>query len=132
MDSQKQDRGRLPKAFVDQPDGVKVAAAIVAPALFGAVGGWLLGVSAVGYWIVQAVAAVGGFLAGLEHDGARAGALRGVLGGAIFGASILLVRAVTDRADQASLGSIPAALVVITAVFGSILGALGGRRRAMR
>jgi hypothetical protein len=74
------------------------------------------------------VATIGGFLAGLEHRDVRAGAIRGVVGGAIFGSSILLVRALADRADHASLGSTPGLLPIVTAIAGAILGALGGWR----
>ena len=119
---------RLIRPFDEQPLVGKIFGAVIAPALFGSVSGWVLGLSAGGYWALQVIATIGGFLAGLEHRDARSGAIRGVIGGAIFGSSILLVRALADRADHASLGDAPGVLPLITAVVGAILGALGGWR----
>ncbi|MDR7085263.1 hypothetical protein J2X11_000102 [Aeromicrobium panaciterrae] len=115
------------RPFSEQPVFSKVFAAVFAPVLFGSLAGWLLGVSAVGYLIAQVVATIGGVLAGMEHVGPRTGAIRGVIGGTLFGSSILFIRSLTDRADEVSLGSAPWTLVIITAVVGTILGALGGR-----
>ena len=125
-----QSGARLIRPFDEQPLLGKVFAAVLAPALFGSFAGWLLGASAVGYLVVQVVATIGGFLAGMEHPGPRPAALRGLVGGTLFGSSILLVRAITDRADEVSLGSVPATLVLITAVVGTTLGVLGGWRRS--
>ena len=123
---------QLIKPFSEQPAFGKVFAAVLAPALFGSFAGWLLGVSAAGYLIVQVVATIGGVLAGMEHAGPRTGALRGLIGGSLFGSSILLVRALTDAADEMSLGSKPWTLVIITAVVGTSLGVLGGWLRARK
>lgn len=123
-----QSGARLIRPFSEQPTAAKAFGVVIAPALLGAVSGWVLGVSAGGYWVLQVIATIGGFMAGLEHGNARAGAMRGVVGGAIFGGSILLVRALADRTDHVSLGDAPGFLVVITAVAGAILGALGGWR----
>ena len=123
-----QSGARLIHPFSEQPTAGKIVVAVVAPALLGALSGWLLGMTAGGYWVVQVIAAIGGFLAGLEHRSARSGAIRGVVGGAIFGTSILLLRAIADRTDHVSLGGTPALLPIITALAGAILGALGGWR----
>jgi hypothetical protein len=119
---------RLIRPFSEQPTVGRVFGVVVGPALLGAASGWVLGLSAAGYWALQVVATIGGFVAGLEHGDARSGAMRGVVGGAIFGSSILLVRALADRADHVSLGSTPGLLPVITVIAGAILGALGGWR----
>lgn len=71
---------RLPVAFADQSRGIQIAAAVGGPVVLGALSGFLIGVSAGAYWVVQVLAAVGGLLAGLEHRGAAAGARRGLVG----------------------------------------------------
>ena len=78
------------------------------------------------------VAILGGVGAGLDHHGGRSGALRGVLGGVLFGASILVVHELSGKDAKASLPDPAILLLVITAVGGTCLGALGGRLRARR
>jgi hypothetical protein len=46
----------------------------------GALAGIFVGISAAVYWILIALAVVGGVLAGLEHPNAGEGAKRGVVG----------------------------------------------------
>lgn len=118
--------------FSAQSTTKKIIVAVIAPAVLGAISGLLLGATALGYWLVQIVAIVGGFLGGTEHVGWRPGLVRGVVGGAIFGATILLVRAITGWSDEVDLGEVPAFLVVITSVVGLLLGAAGGAVRARR
>lgn len=68
----------------------------------------------------------------MEHDGAAEGALRGVLGGSLFGGFILLVHEATGKAPKADLPHPAALLLVVTVGAGAALGALGGRARANR
>jgi hypothetical protein len=100
------------------------------PAAFGAICGYLLGVNKAAYLVLSLLAIAGGYIAGQEHDGAGEGAIRGVVGGAIFGAAILLVHEATGKSAKADIPDPKILLVVITTVAGVILGALGGRRRA--
>jgi hypothetical protein len=100
------------------------------PAAFGAICGYLLGVNKTAYLVLSLLAIAGGYIAGQEHDGAGEGAIRGVIGGAIFGAAILLVHEATGKEAKADIPDPKIILVVITTVAGVILGALGGRRRA--
>ena len=69
----------------------------------------------------------GGYFAGKEHDGAGEGALRGLVGGSLFGGGILLVHEATGKEAKADLPHPAALLLVITVVFGIALGAMGGR-----
>jgi hypothetical protein len=71
----------------------------------------------------------GGFFAGFEHAGSRGGALRGVVGGTLFGSFILIGHAIHGHDAKADLPDPHLLLIVATAIFGSILGALGGRTR---
>ena len=99
----------------------------VAPAALGAVAGILIGVSAAAYWAVGAVAAVGGFASGFEHQDGWGGADRGMVGGAIYGAALLIAHKLAGTHAKVSLGSFPPFLIVITAIVGILLGAAGGR-----
>jgi len=107
-----------------------VVLAGLVPAAFGALCGYLLGVNKTAYLVCSLLAIAGGYIAGQEHDGAGEGAIRGLIGGAIFGAAILLVHEATGKSAKADIPDPKIILVGITTVAGVILGALGGRRRA--
>jgi hypothetical protein len=97
------------------------------PAAFGALCGWLLGVNKTAYLIASLLAIGGGYFAGKEHDGTGEGALRGLVGGSLFGGGILLVHEATGKEAKADLPHPAALLLVITVVAGIALGARGGR-----
>jgi hypothetical protein len=123
---------KSPVLLSDRPDGQGLFVAMVIPVLFGALAGWLLGVSEGAYLVVSIVAIAGGFFAGLEHDYPIDGVYRGVLGGLLFGSSILITNGLIDKAPKADLPDPETLLIVITAVAGSILGGLGARSRSKR
>lgn len=102
------------------------------PAAFGALCGWLLGVNKTAYLVASLLAIGGGYFAGMEHDGAREGALRGLVGGSLFGGLILLVHEATGKEAKADLPHPAALLLVVTVAAGMGLGALGGRARRNR
>ncbi len=112
--------------FSDRSREVQVLLAVVIPFIFGAIVGVVLGVSAPVYWILSALAAIGAVLAGLEHPDARSAALRGLVMGAAYGVALLLAHAVAGTHAEVSLGSFPPFVIVIDAVAGAILSALGG------
>ncbi len=87
----------------------------------------LLGVSAGVYWVVVVLAGLGAVLAGFEHQDGWGGADRGLVGGALFGLAVLLAHAIAGTHAKVSLGGFPPLLIVIDAIFGMLLGALGGR-----
>lgn len=118
---------RLPPAFHERTRAVQALLAIVVPFAFGAVLGVVLGIAAAGYWGLSVVATIGGFLVGLEHESARDGLLRGLLGGACFGLGVLVAHEVAGTDAKVDLGTFPPALIVIDAVGGALLGALGAR-----
>jgi hypothetical protein len=119
----------MPHLLRSRPVGLQVVFAGVVPALFGAVTGWALGVNEIAYFVLSILGIAGGYAAGLEHNGAREGAIRGVIGGALFGSLILLTAEAIDKEHKAHLPEPEILLVAITTVFGIGLGALGGRRR---
>jgi len=106
-----------------------MALALVVPSVFGIVTGIFLGVSEIVYLLLSILGIAGGFLAGKEHIGASEGATRGFTGGILFGTFILAAHAATGLERKAHLPEPEIVLVVITTVFGIILGALGGRSR---
>lgn len=122
---------RLPPLLDDRSAAVEFMLVVIVPSLFGAIAGILLGVSEVAYLVVSLVAIAGGYGAGLEHDGARFGAYRGLVGGMQFGVWILLAHGVLfDAEPKADLPDPEILLVAITTLAGAGLGALGGRQRA--
>jgi hypothetical protein len=112
--------------FNERGREAQIVLAVVVPFVFGAVVGVVLGWSAGVYWVLSAIAAIGAVLAGLEHPDARSGALRGLVIGAVYGVAVLLAHAVTGADAKVSLGSFPPLVVVIDAVAGAILAAIGG------
>ena len=100
--------------------------ALVVPAAYGVVTGYFLGVSESTYVILSVLAVVGGVGAGFDHRGAAAGAKRGLLGGVLFGAFVLIAHEIHGATAKAHLPEPAIVLVVITAVLGVALGALGG------
>jgi hypothetical protein len=109
---------------------LQVLIAGIIPVAFGALCGYLLGVNKTAYLVLSILAIAGGYVAGQEHDGAGEGAIRGLIGGLLFGGSILLVHEATGKSPKADIPDPKILLVAITAVAGVILGALGGRKRA--
>src|SRR3954454_12109762 len=120
----------LPTLLRTRPVPLQLVLAGLVPAAFGAICGYLLGVNKTAYLVLSLLAIAGGYIAGQEHDGAGEGAIRGVIGGAVFGAAILLVHEATGKAPKADIPDPKILLVAITTAAGVILGALGGRRRA--
>ncbi len=123
-----------PTLLRERPENTQVVLAVVVPLLFGAVVGVVLGTSASLYWILLAVATLGALLAGLEHDNVKEAAGRGAVAGAMFGLGILAAHQLAGTDAKVSLGSFPPLLIVIDAIAGALLTALGcwlsRRRRA--
>jgi hypothetical protein len=116
-----------PPLFRDRPRPVQIVLGGVVPFALGCVVGVVLGVSSAGYWGLAALAGVGGFVAGFEHRDGWGGADRGLVGGALFGAGILIAHGIAGTHAKVSLGGFPPFLIVIDAIAGMFLGALGGR-----
>jgi hypothetical protein len=122
-----------PPLFRDRPRPIQIVLGGVVPLVFGAVVGVVIGISAGVYWVLVVLAGVGAVLAGFEHQDGWGGADRGLVGGAIFAVGVLIAHAIAGTHAKVSLGSFPPLLVVIDAVAGMFLGALGGRiGRALR
>jgi hypothetical protein len=109
---------------------VQIVLAVLVPALFGAICGWLLGVNKTAYLVLSILALLGGYAAGTEHKGGGQGALRGIIGGSLFGGFILIVNEALDKEPKADLPKPHIWLLAITVGVGVVLGTLGGRARA--
>jgi hypothetical protein len=122
-----------PTLFRERPRPLQIVLGGAVPLLFGAVVGIVIGVSAGAYWALAVLAGLGAVVAGFEHQDGWGGADRGLVGGALFGLGILLAHAIAGTHAKVSLGGFPPLLIVIDAIFGMFLGALGGRlARGMR
>jgi len=115
-----------PPLLRQRPLAVQLVITVVLPAAFGALCGTVLGVSALWFNVLMLAAGVGGVLGGFEHDGARSGFLRGLVGGVVFAASLLVT---FDARGVRALAPLPASLPIMAvgyAIMGLPLGALGG------
>jgi hypothetical protein len=112
--------------FSERGREAQILLAVVVPFVFGAIVGIVLGASAGVYWVLSALAAIGAVLAGLEHPDPRSAAIRGLVIGAVYGIGVLLAHAVAGTHAEVSLGSFPPIVILIDAVAGAILAAIGG------
>lgn len=118
--------------FRDRSRSGQIVVAGAIPAVVGALAGVLLGASAAAYWVIGILAAVGAVLAGLEHLATGEAAKRGLIAGAVYGVALLLAHEIVGTEEKVDLGEFPPFLIVITAVVGAALTALGAwmaRRR---
>ncbi len=105
---------------------------VVVPIIFGAITGFALGQSEPVYVVLTLLGILGGFVAGMEHEGGLEGFYRGLLGGLLFGTAILVTNGLLDEEPKAHLPDPEVLLIVITAAFGAALGAVGGWMRTRR
>jgi hypothetical protein len=120
---------KLPPLLEEHPRSVQILLAIVVPAVYGAVTGYMLGVSEGTYLVMSILGILGGIGAGFDHLGAAAGAKRGVVAGLIFGSAILIAHEIHGATAKADLPHPAILLVVVTTLLGAGFGALGGALR---
>jgi hypothetical protein len=118
--------------LVDRSPNLQLVIAVLVPALFGIITGIALGLSEPVYLLLSALGVLGGIGAGYDHAGAVEGAVRGIVGGALFGAFILFAHKVSGLDEKAHLPDPPIVLAVVTTVLGMLFGAVGGALRARR
>jgi hypothetical protein len=125
---------KLPPLLSEHPRPLQFVLAIVVPALYGALTGVFLGVSEPIYLVLSLIGILGAVVAGFDHLGARAGALRGLVAGSVFGAFILIAHEIHGEEAKAHLPEPAILLLAITTGFAVPLAALGGwlRQRQMR
>ena len=96
-----------PPLFRDRPRLVQILLGGFVPLVFGGIVGVVIGISASAYWALAVIAGLGAIVAGFEHQDGWGGADRGLVGGAIFGAGILIAHAIAGTDAKVSLGSFP-------------------------
>jgi hypothetical protein len=106
-----------------------VALGLVVPSAYGFLTGVALDKAQGLYIVLTVLAAIGGVLAGFEMYGPGQGALRGLVGGTLFGAFVLIAHAVVSGDATVKLPNPAILFLVITIVPGMLLGAWGGRLR---
>jgi hypothetical protein len=122
----------MPTLLKDRSNAEEMVIVIAIPLLFGALAGWMLGVSEPVYVALTLLGILGGLAAGLEHEYGLEGFYRGLLGGLLFGFGILFTHGVIGAEAKAHLIEPEVVLIGFTAAFGAGLGALGGRMRERR
>lgn len=107
---------------------------MILPVLYGALTGYFLGENEAVYLVLSIIGIVGAIGAGFDHVGARAGALRGIVAGSLFGGSILAVYELRGEPAKADLPEPAILLIVLTTVLAVCFATLGGwmRERAIR
>jgi hypothetical protein len=116
--------------LLDRPLPAQLFLAVVLPVAFGVLTGWMLSVDETAYLVLSLAGILGGIGAGYDHLGADQGFVRGIMGGALFGLSILATHSLVDETAKAHLPDPQFLLVAITTVLGALLGAWGGALRA--
>ena len=116
--------------LAERAPGEQAFIVLVLPALFGAICGVLLGISAGIYTVLTLLGILGGIVAGYDHATAGEGALRGIAGGSLFGTFILLAHAIAGTHAKAKLPEPHIVLPIATTVIAIVLGAIGGAVRA--
>ena len=117
---------QLPPLLSERSRPVQIVLAVVVPAVYGAITGIFLGISEAVYLILAIAGLLGAVGAGIEHRGPGAGALRGVLAGAVFGGAILIAHEISGAEPERELPDPPILLLVITIGFAIPFAALGG------
>ena len=121
---------RLPPLMSENPRGLQIVLVVIVPAVYGAITGYFLGTSEAVYLVLSIVGVVGGIAAGFDHVGWKAGALRGIAAGAIFGASILIAHEIHGESAKAHIPDPAILLIVLTTVLAVAFAAIGGWARA--
>ena len=116
--------------LLDRSFPTQLILAIVLPVGFGVLTGWTLSENETAYLVLSLLGILGGIGAGYDHLGADQGFVRGIMGGALFGLSILATHSLIDEVAKAKLPDPQWILVIITTVLGGLLGAWGGALRA--
>jgi len=106
-----------------------VTLGLVVPSAYGFLTGIALDTSRGIYIVLAILAAIGGLLGGFEMYGSGQGAVRGLVGGTLFGGFVLIAHQVVSGDATVKLPHPAVVLMVFTIVPGVLLGSWGGRLR---
>jgi hypothetical protein len=115
--------------LLDRSVAARVLLGLVVPSAYGFVTGIALDQSKGVYIVLVILAAVGGVLGGFEMYGSGQGALRGLVGGTLFGGFLLIGHAVVSGDATVKLPDPEILYLAFTIIPGVALGAWGGRLR---
>lgn len=115
--------------LLDRAVPARVVLGLVVPSAYGFVTGIALDKSKGLYIVLVILAAIGGVLAGFEMYGSGQGALRGLVGGTLFGGFLLIGHAVIGGDATVKLPDPEIVYLAFTIIPGVALGAWGGRLR---
>ncbi len=115
--------------LLDRPIPARVLLGLVVPSAYGFLTGVALDKSKGLYIALIVLAAIGGVLAGFEMYGSGQGALRGLVGGTLFGGFVLIGHAVVSGDATVKLPDPEVVYLAFTIIPGVALGAWGGRLR---
>jgi hypothetical protein len=121
--------GFPPPLLLSRPLPTRVALALLVPSGYGFLTGIALDNSKGLYLVLVLLAAIGGVLAGFEMYGTGQGAVRGVVGGTLFGAFILIGHNVASGGATVKLPDPEILYLLFTIIPGALLGAWGGQIR---
>lgn len=114
----------------EHPLALQIALVGAVPAIYGAITGYFLGISETVYLVLSVLGVVGGVAAGFDHVGTKAGALRGVAAGLIFGGFILIAYELHGEDAKADLPQPAILLIVVTTILAVAFASVGGWARA--
>ena len=118
-----------PPLLLDRSLPARVVLALFVPAAYGFVNGLALDGSRTLYIVLVVLAGVGGLAGGFEMYGSGQGAVRGVIGGTLYGLFVLLGHEVANGKAAVKLPHPAILLLIFTIVPGAALGAWGGSLR---
>jgi hypothetical protein len=118
-----------PLLYRDQPRAQQIAGPLAGPIVVGIVCGWLLGVSAVAYYVLTLSAIIGGILAGYEHDSLVGGAARGAFIGFLFSLSICEMHRLIGNDALANTPKPIELIIPVFTVISLVLGVIGATLR---
>lgn len=120
-----------PPLFSSRTPGQQVVVGNVVPAVFGLVTGIFAGIAGPIYLLLSVLGIAGAYLAGLEHKYPEEGLLRGAAAGLMFGAFVLVGRALTGLDDKVHIPP-GIVLVILATAISAIAAGFGASRRAKR
>jgi hypothetical protein len=118
-----------PPLLLDRPIAARILLGLVVPSAYGFATGAALDNSRGLYIVLTVIAAIGGVLGGFEMYGSGQGAVRGVIGGALFGGFLLIAHEVVSGKATVKLPHPSIVFLAFTIIPGAALGAWGGRLR---
>jgi hypothetical protein len=121
--------GFPPPLLLNRPALTRVTLALVVPSGYGFLTGIALDKSKGLYLVLIILAAIGGVLGGFEMYGPGQGAIRGFIGGTLFGAFILVAHGVVSGDATVKLPDPAIVYLAFTIIPGVLLGAWGGQLR---